>query len=280
MFLLAGGEVAMSSAYSFFRQFPLPARPRLQPVEAPPAPKQHAELQRVRDSLAAVALKVTSGSELLRALDRERRTEAIPTTVPVIDRLLGGGIVRGKLVELAGKRSTGRFSTVLSTLASVTSTGEAAALVDLGDHFDPQIAESAGVDLRRLLWVRPQKLKDAVAGAEMSLTTGFQLVVLDLGLSPIRGRGRVPEAAWVRLARAAESHGGALLVSAPYPISRTASEAVISAHRARAQWQGTGKTPRLLLGTSSTLTLEKHRHIRAGTMASMAFSVSERITSS
>jgi hypothetical protein len=222
-------------------------------------------------------LKITSGSELLRSLERARRSEAIATGVPAIDRLLGGGIPRGKLIELAGRRSTGRFSTALSALASLTSLGEAAALIDLGDHFDPHAGESAGVDLRRLLWIRPQKLKEAVASAEMALTTGFTLVVLDLGLSPMRGRGRVPEAAWVRLARAAEAHGGALFVSAPYPISRTASVAVISAHSARAQWQGTGRTPRLFLGTSSRLTLEKHRHIRAGTADSMSFSVAERI---
>ena len=44
--------------------------------------------------------------------------------------------------------------------------GEAAALIDLGDHFDPQLAEENGVDLRRLLWVRPRTVKEAVMSAE------------------------------------------------------------------------------------------------------------------
>lgn len=266
----------MSSAYSFPWHFPLPERPQPRPVETPQTTPRE-DLTRLRATLAEAALRVTSGSELLRSLERKRRTEAVPTAVSAIDRLLGGGIARGTLVEIAGSRSSGRFSTALSSLASITDVGEAAALIDLGDHFDPQAAESAGIDLRRLLWIRPQKLKDAVAAAEMALTTGFALVVLDLGFSPIRGRGRVPEAAWVRLARAAESHGGALLVSAPYPISRTASEAVITARKGRGQWQSAGKAPKLLLGSTSKLTLEKHRHVRAGTTETMSFSVSERI---
>ena len=140
--------------------------------------------------------------------------------------------------------------------------------MDLGDHFDPQLAEAAGVELRRLLWVRPQRLKDAVASAEMLIHTGFQLVALDLGMHPVRG-ARVPEAAWVRLARAAEGSGTALIVSSPYPISRTASDAVLSAKRAHVFWQGSGQTPRILTGTSSLLTLEKHRHRRPGGMAGM-----------
>jgi hypothetical protein len=276
MLEIRGGRLAMSNAYSFLWQIPLPDRPKPQTSGKPQVP-QREDVARVKAAVLEASLRVTTASELLRSLRRSERSEARTTGVPPLDTLLGGGIVRGKLIELAGKRSTGRFSVVLSTLASHTSTGEAAALIDLGDHFDPQLGESAGIDLRTLLWVRPQKLKDAVASAEMALATGFPLVILDLGLSPIRGRGRVPEAAWVRLGRAAETHGAALLVSSPYPISRTASEAVLSARSARGSWQGSGKTPRLLLGTSSTLTLEKHRHIRSGTKATLRFSVPLRI---
>lgn len=265
----------MSSAYSFTYQFPLPREERAKPV-AVPQPLVREEVARLRESLAAVALQVTSGSELLRALEKNQRDERIRTTVPRLDALLHGGLARGKLIELTGRRSSGRFSAVLATLASATSCGEAAALIDLGDHFDPQAAETAGVELPRLLWVRPEKLKDAVSSAEMAISTGFQLVVVDLGMHPVRGR-RVPEAAWVRLARAAEAHGSAVLVSSPYAVSRTASDAVVAAANARPLWQGTRLTPRLLAGTTARITLEKHRHIRPGSVETMRFSVAERI---
>jgi len=222
-------------------------------------------VREVRAALEArIAAKVTSASELLRALENRRREHLLPTTIDAFDKLLGGGLPRGKVVELAGsRRGAGRFSLVVASLAAATSAGEAAVLIDLGDHLDPRIAEAIGVDLRRLLWIRPHTMKQAVMAAEMIAATGFQLVVLDAGLHPIKGR-RVPDATWVRLARCAEAHGNAMLVSTPYPLTGTTSEAVISAHSARAKWSGRGKSPRLLAGIELKLTLQKHRHIRPG----------------
>ena len=80
----------------------------------------------------------------------------------------------------------------------VTGAGEAAALVDQGGQLDPQTAVGIGVDLERLLWLRPQNLGDSLAAAELLVHTGFPLVALDLGLPPVRGRA--PLAAWLRLA--------------------------------------------------------------------------------
>ena len=106
--------------------------------------------------------------------------------------------------------------------------------------------------------------------AEMITATGFQLVILDLGLHPVKGR-RAPEAAWVRLGRTAETAGTALVVSSPYPVTGTASEAVVKGHVARAKWLGRGSSPRLLAGIEMTLTLEKHRHLKPGASARIAF---------
>ncbi|HEV7764199.1 MAG TPA: hypothetical protein VGQ76_04290 [Thermoanaerobaculia bacterium] len=212
------------------------------------------------------AAKVRSGAELLRGAANSGQSAILPTTLDAIDTLLGGGLHRGKLIELVSRRAAGRFSIVLSILAAATSMGEAAALVDLGDHFDPQIAEENGVDLRRLLWVRPRSVKEAVMSAEMVTATGFQLVIVDVGLHPIRGR-RAPDAAWVRLARTAESHNTAMLVSSPYPITGTASEAVMKGSASRARWIGRGNAPRILEGIDISVTLEKHRHLRPGAHA-------------
>ncbi|HJQ37350.1 MAG TPA: hypothetical protein VKB93_09435 [Thermoanaerobaculia bacterium] len=240
------------------------------PVERPAESDVVAQL---RASLAGTAAaKMVNGAELIRALEKSRREESIPTTLAPFDTLLGGGLPRGKMVELTGRRAAGRFSIVLSALAAATSMGEAAVLVDLGDHLDPQLAEANGIDLRRLLWIRPHTLKQAVMSAEMITATGFQLVVLDTGLHPIRGR-RVPDAAWVRLGRSAEAHGTAMLISTPYPLTGTASEAVVAARRGRAQWLGRGRSPRVLHGFSVDLTLEKHRHLKPGARAALSLEV-------
>ena len=222
---------------------------------------------------AALALLTGLGARLLRACDLPSPAaprDPIPTMVPALDRLLCGGLARGGFVELTGRRSCGRFSIGIAALASATSCGEAAALVDLGSHLDPQAAEAAGVELDRLLWVRPEKLKDAVASAEMLLSAGFPLVVLDLGLAPVRGCF-VPDSAWVRLERAARSRHAALLLLAPYRVSGVAADTVLAADSARASWMGAGIAPRLLCGVSSRLVLQKDARARTGVAEAMGW---------
>lgn len=216
--------------------------------------------------LAGAQLLSGLGARLMRAselVSPSAPRDAIATTVPGLDRLLLGGLPRGGLVEVSGRRSSGRFSIGLAALAAATSSGEAAALVDLGGHLDPQSAEAAGADLTRLLWVRPARLKEAVASVEMLLATGFPLVVADLGLAPVRG-SFVPDAAWVRLERAARAQNAALLLLAPYRISGVAAEAVVAADSARGIWWGGGPSPRLLSGLASRLTLQKDARARSG----------------
>jgi hypothetical protein len=178
------------------------------------------------------------------------------SSIPPLDALLGGGLRKGYLVEVVGRRSCGRFSTVLQTLSAFTRRGEVAALVDLGDALDPRTAIECGIDPSRLLWVRPRHLKPALVAAELLLQTGFPLVVLDLGLPPIPG-GRGAEASWIRLLRAARKQHGILLVSSPYRASGTTAQAVVEARRAAAEWRGRGDSPKLLAALSTHLRLAK-----------------------
>jgi hypothetical protein len=193
-----------------------------------------------------------------------------------LDRLLGGGLHRGQLHELIGRRSSGRLSMVNAILAAATGSGEAAALVDLGDSFDISGAAAAGVAMERLLWVRPGHLKEALVSAEMLLHGGFPLLILDLGQPPLPG-GRGAEAAWLRLARTARSRRAALLVSSPYRASGTAAEWVLEAGRANPVWSGRERSPTLLSGIGYRLLLRKCRYHRPGESRRFILSPSEAI---
>jgi hypothetical protein len=216
--------------------------------------------------------RVGSARELARTVQEEER-EPLPTAFPALERLLPGGLPRGQLVEMVGGRSSGRFSAVLTLLAAATGVGEAAGLVDLGDHLDPETASRVGVDLERLLWLRPHNLKEALAGAEMLLGSGFPLVVVELGFPPLAG-GRGAEAAWLRLARAARAQGAALLVASPYRVSGTSAAVVLQVGKVRAAWQGNGASPHLLDGLSSQLVLEKRRGALPGQTEGFALTAS------
>jgi len=231
------------------------------PILLPPLPAVDSGMSETVKALKS-AHRLATGTELVEALERRRRNQVVPTTLDAVDKLLDGGLPRGKMTEVAGFGA--RLSIEIAALASATATGEAAAFIDLQDCFDPQLGESAGIDLHRMLWVRPATMRQAVSAAEMLVATGFQLVVLDAGLPPLRGR--VPAASWVRLARGAEAHGSALLISAPYPLTGTTSEAMLRAERAGGRWRGG-----LLTGVETTLRLEKHRRKRPGESARLQF---------
>ncbi len=221
-----------------------------------------------RSLLTGLGARISIASDLPgRAESRER----LATGLQALDRLLPGGLPKGNLVELVGRRSSGRFSIGLAALASVTSAGEAAALVDLEGHLDPQGAAAAGVDLELLLWVRPRRVKEALLGAEMLLAAGFPLVAADLGLFP-RGARYVPDAAWIRLARAAQAQGSSLLLLTPYRLSGIAADAVVTAEAAYPRWQGAGETPRLLMSLDSRLTLQKLARTAPGTTSLLSLS--------
>ncbi len=214
--------------------------------------------------LATLRQRLTTGRELVRRRAAEDRPPPLATALPELDRLLGGGLARGELVELTGGRSCGRFSILLAALAGAAGAGESAAFVDLGDGLQPLDLLAAGARLDRLLWLRPRSVRETLAGAEMLLTGGFPLVVVDLGLPPVPG-GRGPTAAWLRLARTAERHGGALLISSPYRVSGAAAATVLTVSGRRRLGRAVARAGRgtetrpLVLGLDADLRLEKAR---------------------
>jgi hypothetical protein len=175
---------------------------------------------------------------------------------PELAALLPGGLPRGALTELAGHRSSGRLSLVLGLLVAATSAGENAALVDLGDALDPQRAAVAGVVLERLLWARPRDLRQTLAATEAIVGGGFALVVAELGLPPVPG-GRVGDAVWLRLARAARDAGATLVVSTPSRRCGFAAATALVLEHARPRWNGAPGGPRLLDGVDSRLVLRR-----------------------
>jgi len=211
---------------------------------------------------ADVRQSLLSATELLRRRQGELREHPLPTMEAAMDELLGGGLPRGALVELVGRGSCGRFALLLDAVRAITDTGEVAALVDLDDHLDPQTASTVGIQLERLLWLRPQRLAEAVGAAELLVNAGFPLVALDLGLPPVPGRAA--PAAWLRLARSAVTHRSAVLVSAPYRVSGCAATVVLCATAHQRHWSGVGTAPRLLHGLTTRVRTQRRRGHRPG----------------
>jgi RecA/RadA recombinase len=201
--------------------------------------------------LRARKLDVTlTTSESGRPPDADRLAS---TGWALLDDRLGGGLRRGHLSEVIGARSSGRSALVAAITAAAAARGEAVALVDTDDRFDPLTAAAAGVDVRRLLWVRETGNADrALKAMNLILQAGgFGVVVFDLAdVRPLALR-QFPHTTWMRLSRVIEgSQTIALLVGSEH-IARSPGGVTIalesSVDRA-GDWIGTSARTRRLRG--------------------------------
>ena len=167
-----------------------------------------------------------------------------------LDAALGGGLRRGHLSEIIGASSSGRSSIVARALAAATERGEAAALVDTCDTFDPASGAACGLTLSRLLWVRETgDASRALKAFSLILQAGgFGLVVLDLADVPVQALRRFPYTTWMRIARIVEGSETAALLVGGERIARSSGGVTIALDAALARWHGDGHRARLFTG--------------------------------
>ncbi len=136
----------------------------------------------------------------------------MPLADPKLDVFLGGGLPCGGITEIFGRVSSGRTTLAQVLISAATHAGELAAWIDLPNAFDPSGADTAGIDLDRMLWVSPTSRITAVRVAEQVLDTGgFRVVVLDLD-APSPKREPFPTSVWLRMNRVAARRGAAIVV--------------------------------------------------------------------
>ncbi len=130
------------------------------------------------ENTAAVLERLRSHIRRLEAQPRQL-VLTLRTGVPALDAL---GVFRlGGSVELTGEEASGRTSLALSLVASACREKRLSAWVDGPGELYPPAALSLGVELERLLIVRPPSPKQVVWSAVQLLRSGaFTCVVLDV----------------------------------------------------------------------------------------------------
>jgi hypothetical protein len=192
---------------------------------------------------------------LVRGADARVRPPRIATGVAALDAVLGGGVPRGALTEIVGAASSGRVTVAGALLRAVTARRALAAWVDVPDAFDAPSAEAAGVDLARVLWIRPRAVRHALQATEHVLAAdGFVLVVLDLDAAC--ARRAVPASAWMRLARGAVRARAALVVLARADVAGTFAAVRLETERRATRFEDV-RPCRVFAGVTSTVHLRK-----------------------
>lgn len=168
--------------------------------------------------------------------------ETVPAGIPPIDDLTGG-LPRGSLTEICGPPCSGKTSFLISTLASRTAASEVCALVDARDAFDPRSAETVGVRLDQLVWVRCRNADQALRATDLLIQGGgFGLIALDLSDTPPQVVRSVPLPVWFRFRRAVEYTPTVLLLLDQESNAKSCASLVLRLRIEETNWSQTSES--------------------------------------
>jgi recombination protein RecA len=106
--------------------------------------------------------------------------ECIPTGALSLDIALGGGIPKGRIIEVYGPESSGKTTLTLHAIAEVQKTGGTAAFIDAEHALDPAYAKRIGVDVENLLLSQPDNGEQALEIVETLVrSNAVDIIVVD-----------------------------------------------------------------------------------------------------
>jgi recombination protein RecA len=109
-----------------------------------------------------------------------QKVETYPTGAISLDIALGGGIPRGRVVEIYGPESSGKTTLTLHAIAEVQRRGGTAAFIDAEHALDPAYAKRIGVDVENLLLSQPDNGEQALEIVETLVrSNAVDLIVVD-----------------------------------------------------------------------------------------------------
>src|SRR6476661_1799257 len=109
------------------------------------------------------------------------QVESIPTGSIALDMALGGGgVPRGRMIEIYGPESSGKTTLTYHIMAEAQKMGGVAAYIDAEHAFDPEYAARCGLDLDALLISQPDNGEQALEIAETLVRSGaIDVIVVD-----------------------------------------------------------------------------------------------------
>ncbi len=118
---------------------------------------------------------------IMRLGDATRmRVETISSGALTLDLALGGGIPKGRVIEIYGPESSGKTTVALHAVAEVQKNGGIAAYVDAEHALDPTYSAALGVDIANLLVSQPDTGESALEIVDQLVrSAAVDIVVID-----------------------------------------------------------------------------------------------------
>jgi recombination protein RecA len=132
-------------------------------------------------AVSSITKQFGEGS-IMRLGDNHKMTvETVSTGSLAIDLCLGGGgLPRGRIIEIYGPESSGKTTFCLSVIAEAQRRGGLAAFIDVEHALDPKYARVVGVKLDDLLVSQPDSGEDALNITETLIrSNAIDVIIID-----------------------------------------------------------------------------------------------------
>ena len=132
--------------------------------------------------LALEAIEKQFGKGSIMKLGEAHRVnvETVSTGSLSLDIALGGGIPKGRIIEVYGPESSGKTTLTLHAIAEIQRQGGSAAFIDAEHALDPSYAKRLGVDTDNLLISQPDNGEQALEITETLVrSNAVDLIVVD-----------------------------------------------------------------------------------------------------
>lgn len=131
-------------------------------------------------AMDAIEKQYGKGSIMKLGESTHAHVETVSTGALSLDIALGGGIPRGRIVEVYGPESSGKTTLTLHAIAEVQRQGGTAAFIDAEHALDPSYAKRIGVDIENLLLSQPDNGEQALEITETLVrSNAVDLIVVD-----------------------------------------------------------------------------------------------------
>lgn len=142
--------------------------------------EQEGKAKALNLALETIEKQFGKGSIMKLGERTDVHVECIPTGSLSLDLALGGGLPKGRIIEIYGPESSGKTTLTLHAIAEAQREGGTAAFIDAEHALDPSYAKRIGVDTDNLLLSQPDNGEQALEIVETLVrSNAVDLIVVD-----------------------------------------------------------------------------------------------------
>lgn len=139
-----------------------------------------ARQEALKTALSQIQKQFGEGAIMNLSEAGKMKVETISTGAISLDLALGGGIPKGRIIEIFGPESSGKTTLSLHIAAECQKTGGQIAFIDAEHALDPEYAQRIGLDLSNCMISQPSSGEEALEITEMLVRSGaVDLIIVD-----------------------------------------------------------------------------------------------------